>query len=258
MIVDGLIVSDELDLLEARLRYLDRHVDLWIVCEADTTHQGEAKPLWFAESSAARWRPWLDRIIHVPVGLPAPGGPRGGVGTDWYSIRERAHRSAIARGWNGLPDDALVCVSDVDEIPVSTALRIADEELAAGTVAAFEMDMYVWDARWRHPQAWLGTACARLATALALTSDLPETGPAQAMRDLRGAGAEPFPHAGWHLSWTGGLDGWRRKLVSFSHAELAGVDLEGCARTGLDVNGIQMVEAVDHEVPAALLEAARR
>ena len=43
MIVDTFLYFNERELVELRIKYLDRVVDLFVVIEADVTHQGKSK-----------------------------------------------------------------------------------------------------------------------------------------------------------------------------------------------------------------------
>ena len=70
---DCFMFRDELDMLEMRLHGLDGKVcDAWhVIVESPRTHRGIAKPLVFQEN-LDRFKPWLDRILHV-IAEPEPG-----------------------------------------------------------------------------------------------------------------------------------------------------------------------------------------
>jgi len=46
-IYDCFIFFNELDLLEIRLKTLDKVVDYFVLVEADKTHRGKKKPLYY-------------------------------------------------------------------------------------------------------------------------------------------------------------------------------------------------------------------
>jgi hypothetical protein len=106
-VVDCFIFADELDMLECRLTELEEVVDWFVLVEAESTFQGDPKPLAYAEHRD-RFARWSDRIVHVVAELPDASA--------W--IREAAQREAIIDGLRALPlapDDTIV-LSDVDEI----------------------------------------------------------------------------------------------------------------------------------------------
>ncbi|MBY0430568.1 MAG: N-acetylglucosaminyltransferase, partial [Rhodospirillales bacterium] len=99
---------NEFDVLEIRLHELQGVVDRFVLVEADRTHAGQPKPLYFHENRQ-RFAAFLDRIEHVVVrDMPEGDDP-------WR--RERFQRDCITRGLGGAGPDDLVMVSDVDEIP---------------------------------------------------------------------------------------------------------------------------------------------
>ena len=65
-IYDCFIFSNELDLLEIRLRILNPYVDYFVIVEADKTHRGKRKPLYF-QKNKKRFKKWGDKIIHIVV-----------------------------------------------------------------------------------------------------------------------------------------------------------------------------------------------
>src|SRR5947208_2297917 len=109
MIYDCFTFFNELDLLEIRLNVLTEIVDRFVLVEAHQTHQGEHKPLYFAENRA-RFHRYNDKIIHVVV----DGFPPDAV-SPWD--RENHQRNCIARGLAGARLGDTVLISDADEIP---------------------------------------------------------------------------------------------------------------------------------------------
>ena len=97
----------ELDVLEIRLRELDKVVDRFVIVEADRTHMGDPKPLFFRENSE-RFSAFRDRIIHITVtDMPET--------TDAW-VRESFQRNAIQRGLQDCRDGDWVVISDAGEI----------------------------------------------------------------------------------------------------------------------------------------------
>ncbi len=213
MIVDAFLYAGEQDMCELRMRTLAPVVDVFVPVMCTLTHQGEP--------TAVPPLPDVDVPVapYVVNPEPIPDGSRGGVGSRWYQFIERQHRDGIRRACDlcsvvRVHDDAVVLVSDVDEIPHPDAVLVAARLIRAGGWVVFEQRFHSTYLQWLHPQQpWLGTT-ATLARDLA----------PQQMRDRRGDATVmlPIPTGGWHLSWFGSDAQRARKLATFSHAELRG------------------------------------
>ena len=66
MIYDCFPFFNELDLLEIRLNELSGVVDRFVLSEAELTHNGDRKPLYFNEHKD-RFAKFADKIIHIIV-----------------------------------------------------------------------------------------------------------------------------------------------------------------------------------------------
>lgn len=230
-VVDCFTFAGELDMLECRLTQLQDVVDWFVVVEAAETFQGDPKPLSY---DPARFVDWDDRIVYVVADLP-PGGDA------W--VREAAQREAMWQGIDqlDLDGDDTIIVSDVDEIwradvPVTDLPR---------PFTVLTLTMYVHHFGWMHPDPWHGPVVTSVA-------DLPpaELGTFQTVRSCRLHELPPrVRNAGWHLSWFGGSEASVRKLGSFSHTELADVDIYDCESRGLHVDGSPLVAVSALDVP---------
>ena len=110
MIVDTFMFYNELDVLEVRLTELDRYVDRFVLVEAEVNHAGGPTDLIF-QKTKERYAKWAHKITHIVV--TAAESPTD---KDPWS-REKYQRNCILRGLEDVPNDALVMVSDADEIP---------------------------------------------------------------------------------------------------------------------------------------------
>jgi len=150
-IFDCFTFSTELDLLEFRLDLLAPVVDGFVIVEAPRTFSGVTKPLLFHENRR-RFERHLSSIVHVVVNdLPPPIPDR------W--VPERFQRDAILRGLDGVEPDALVIVTDVDEIPDPCVL-----DMLRGRrfdAVALEMRMCYYRANWEHVDGWSKARVAR-------------------------------------------------------------------------------------------------
>jgi len=151
----------------------------------------------------------------------------------------------------------VLLMGDVDEIPRASAVRDVAEALGDKEQVAFDQThaMYYvnnvcYTIRWR------GTQAARVGWARHVTP--------QGMRDDRNRA--PFvADGGWHftsLQGAEGLDGYKRKLAGFSHADEVALymdedHLRECVALGIDPTGRRDVlfrvrEPVEQDYPAWL------
>ena len=277
MIIDLFLYNGEKNLLDVRFAELADTVDVFVPVIANRTHQGdpvEVMPLVTSVGAAVVTSGKWHVVDSEPVplgGLPLDygsfvpssfvegpglrwslvdladfdGTPRGGAGRPGYQVRERAHRDRAIAILDDLPDDAVLLLSDCDEIPRVDAIERAVSSLADGWLNdeggphQFMQTMYGFAIDWQMPQPWPGTTAATLGWARKYG--------VQAMRDARGDYCATLPRGGWHFSWLGGPDEWMRKQQSFSHAELNHRDCDDFMRhwrEGVHSNG-ELLEPVE-------------
>ncbi|CAE8643408.1 unnamed protein product, partial [Polarella glacialis] len=130
-VVDTLLFSSELDILEARLHELYEWVDLIVIVEIGITYQGAPRNSTLAsclrlDNCLARFWPLLDKVHYTFV----ESLPNCGVGDAWAC--ESQHRELLLHGFlnaGGLDED-MVIVSDADEFArASTAWTLANCEV---------------------------------------------------------------------------------------------------------------------------------
>ena len=186
---------DELDMLQCRLEELADSVHRFILVEATQNHQGQQKPLHFAENRD-RFAPWADRIIHVVVNdLPDNPNP-------W--VREHAQRDAALATLEDADGCDLVLIGDLDEIPSRAALEAKPRPAVAlqQNVCMFAVDWMAFAER----TSVIETAAYARVNGLAAVRDQRHIYPA--IRD-----------GGWHFSWLGGKERCLEKLDNFCHLE---------------------------------------
>lgn len=179
-IIDGVILYNELDMLELRLRTLDSAVDYFVICEANRTHSGQPKPFYLADNPVAlsRFEPWLPRMVLVRADLRMVSG-------SWE--RERQHRRELGAGIRLVAEPGdLVVVADIDEIPRPSALKQVNPTVGA----RLELEMFYFNARTRVRQGW-SIGC------------IPFDADADAndVRTLAGKDVPTIDRAGWHFSY---------------------------------------------------------
>ena len=128
---------NELDLLEIRFNHLYDVVDYFVITEADVTHAGNAKPLFFKEN-AERFQKFLPKVIHnVATDFPAD---LNNFARDWYQ-RDSVYPVLASR----LADNDILIYGDVDEIPNLKALQDGIAAIrAGGKMAHLAQDVYYY------------------------------------------------------------------------------------------------------------------
>lgn len=212
-IVDCFTFFNELDLLELRLRFLDPHVNTFVIAEANLTHSGNPKPFYYA-GNKERFKQWHHKIIYLPVQLSAEGlifndddttyNPENG---SW--VLECGQREALAQVAGSLGDDDLVIVSDLDELPDPAVLATIDT--SAPKVLSQLFHNYFLNCQNVKGERWWNGS-------IVCSGKFFKAHGAQVLRDNRYV-YPAIKKAGWHFSYLGGVQAIQQKLRSFSHTE---------------------------------------
>lgn len=201
MLVDAFMFYNEFDVLELRLETLDKYVDRFVLVEAEVNHVGGPKELFF-QNNKERYGKWLHKITHIIV--TADESPKDE--NPWS--REKFQRDCILRGLDGVPVEAIVMVSDVDEIPDMSKVHY---EHLPHVVCSTHMWMFQYSFDYIFTgEPWVGTVIT--------TCELFKRMGPNYLRDHRWK----FPivqYAGWHLSSFGDAKHVLNKLLTFAHAK---------------------------------------
>ena len=108
-IIDCFTFYNEIDLLKFRLAELYDYVDKFILVEANLTHSGNPKELYY-EKNKELFKEYNDKIVHIVV------NDMQSISGDW--TRENYQRECIDRGIKSLNlnDEDIIIISDLDEI----------------------------------------------------------------------------------------------------------------------------------------------
>lgn len=256
-VLDACLFSGEAELLALRMMTLADVVDHFCVVACTKTHQGQTVQIGkiltaydhavhIAQPKAAslHWcHPDLDYTDKNGRKWARPADERGAVRSLWFALVERQHRDACLTAALTITDDpdAVILVSDVDEIPRPEIVAELGTDFGAAMLDTckwwtMEMRFVSTLLTLRVPQMWFGTCVSRLA-------DLAP----QAMRDARTTVDLENPdcgtivEAGVHLSWLGTDDERARKLATFSHAEHRQWDHAGARRDSMHIGGQPLV-----------------
>jgi beta-1,4-mannosyl-glycoprotein beta-1,4-N-acetylglucosaminyltransferase len=211
MFVDTFMFYNEFDVLEARLEILDRYVDRFVLVESEVNHVGGSKPLFF-QGNKERYKKWWPKIVHVVVA--AAESPKDK--NPW--CREKFQRECILRGLEAgraldgtevgaVPNESIVMVSDVDEIP---DLRVVPYEKLPHLINSVHMWMFEYSFDYMFTgEPWFGTVI----TNCEMFKNIGPNG----LRDNRWK-FPSFQCAGWHMSSFGNAEHIANKYKTYAHA----------------------------------------
>lgn len=209
MIIDSFIFNDELDMLEFRLELLWHKVNKFIIVEADKTFTGLPKKLYYNENKE-RFK-WAESKIHHYIfspdieGLDFSSKPTAyDPAHDCWKL-EYQQRNAIGDIAVQFPNDAIIILSDCDEIPSYEAIDIARE---CSLPLACQQDLFYYNVSNFCQQDWRGSIFSTVGQLLDIAP--------QTLRDMRNQ-LPGITNGGWHLSWFGNIE---KKLSTQSHQEL--------------------------------------
>ncbi len=212
-IFDCFTFFNELDLLEFRLKLLDKQVDYFVIAESNLTHSGQIKPYYFHEAKE-RFSPWQQKIIYLPVeqstdGLVFEEQKKYNPGSAAWKL-ENGQRNELLKATNYMEDTDMVLLSDLDEIPSPLAIKKA---ISFFKPVAFSMlfHYYYINCQGAKKDRWWKGCIA------ATAKQFKEISP-QGLRDKR----DIFPSladAGWHFSFLGGVKKIKQKLEATAHTE---------------------------------------
>lgn len=121
-VIDAVIFSIELDLLEIRMKELWEHVDHFVVLEADRTFTGKPKRLYLKENlEKFSWA--KEKLIHETFSGLSELKPR-----ESPFVNEGRMRRRMTEIIDGLASkgDVIIC-SDVDEVPSAHTVQLLKE-----------------------------------------------------------------------------------------------------------------------------------
>jgi beta-1,4-mannosyl-glycoprotein beta-1,4-N-acetylglucosaminyltransferase len=211
MVIDAILFTDEIDILEIRLNELNSVVDKFVIVEALEAH---GSPKRREACLAKNWdvvRPFEDKIKYVVLDKLEPAYTDGVSG--W--ARENYHRNALMAPVLDVIESAndIVIVSDADEIPRARAIQSYLRERPAG-VALLRLDHYFYNVNC-YGGVWMRSSIGTL-------KEYQEMGGFQAPRGHLGDVVErmviAIGNAGWHFSSFFSVPRLREKLANFAHS----------------------------------------
>lgn len=210
MLIDAFTFFNELDLLEARLNFLDPYVDAFVIIESDRTHAGKSKELNYLLNKE-RYKKFENKIVYKPLVYSSDASKLG----PWDY--EFAQRDYIAKALDSFSENDFVIVSDLDEIPNPLVFDEAKNivKSSSSSVARLIQKMYYYNLSVRQNVTWNRCYLSSKKTIL--------DNSATWLRLNDGAHENvEFHHVfngGWHLSYFMPIDKIVEKMQNFAHQE---------------------------------------
>lgn len=216
VIVDAVLVSTELDMLEIRIREYEPFVDLFIVVESNMTFAGTPKRKYFAEQwNGAQHNRFdfipRDKIVYLAVDDLVPNLPPGSFENE-ATMRGRITQLLHEQASLGrIPAGSLILHSDVDEIISRDTLTLLS------TCQGFPSPLHLQVGNYRYgfafPLSDSGYWRPKVVT------HNPDSASVDTLQYGHGrAGDTMLADAGWHCSWCfKTLEEMKIKMLGYSH-----------------------------------------
>jgi beta-1,4-mannosyl-glycoprotein beta-1,4-N-acetylglucosaminyltransferase len=172
-----------------------------VLVESELNHSGGPKELFFYNKQD-RFTKWLHKIELVIV--PADESPKDE--NNW--AREKHQRQCILLGLKDVPDQSIVMISDIDEIPDLSKIPITNLPHLTTSV---HMWMFEYSFKYLFTgEPWFGTV-------ITTCENLKKVGP-NYLRDNRWK-FPSFKNSGWHLSSFGNGKMVANKVNTYAHSK---------------------------------------
>jgi beta-1,4-mannosyl-glycoprotein beta-1,4-N-acetylglucosaminyltransferase len=234
-VFDCFTFFNELDLLEFRLKFLDSHVDHFVIAESNLTHSGQRKPYNFPEVKD-RFKPWEHKIIYLQVeqsteSLVFEEQKKYNPGSASWKL-ENEQRNALLNATTYMKDSDIVLLSDLDEIPSPVAIKKARSSSKPVAFSLLAHYYFINCQGAKNDRWWKGCIAVTAAQFKEITP--------QGLRDKRDV-YPSLPEAGWHFSFLGGIEKIKEKLQATAHTEynkdeyLSEQNIEEAVKAGKDI-----------------------
>jgi len=205
---------DEEHILDLRLNILNEFVDFFVMVESTTDHQGNSKKLNF---DIKKFKKFDNKIIYIIVDDTSEAIKKPHIGGE--SLVEQHQRNSLMRGLKNSSDDDLIILSDVDEIPDLSKLRMFDEK---NKYAVFSQMMFNYKINLLNETEnnWHGSK-------ICLKKNLKSP---QWLRNLKfkkypfwrfdkPRNLQIIENGGWHFAYLQNTESISKKIKSFAHGE---------------------------------------
>jgi len=165
-IFDCFMYFDEEVVLDVRLNSLDKYVDYFVIVESNFTHKGDRRDLKFNHNKFDKFK---NKIIYLvydkqPKGIETVNkNDSENEKSRKYilnaALRENEQRNFIQDGLNKAEDNDIILISDVDEIPNLSEVKLNNIN---EKIIMFQQDMFYYKFDLKVPDiVWTGTKSCR-------------------------------------------------------------------------------------------------
>ena len=239
MLIDSFLFFNEAELVELRIKYLNKIVDFFVIIEADITHQGKKKDWNFPKILERNLKEFSSKIQYHQLNIDPEKikNEESWIiddikGDDAWRI-ENFQRNYIKTACKKFSNEDILIISDVDEIPSKTKLEfIKSCDFKKIAPVAFEQALFHIDCNYLKLESWRGSIVTTMQICNAYS-------PHQ-LRRARNR-ISHFTESGWSFSSFGGPDKIKEKFESIAHTEFNNEKFKNmdhiidCQKTGKDL-----------------------
>ena len=239
MLIDSFLFFNEIELVELRVKYLEKIVDYFVIVEANITHQGKKKDWNFPKILRNNLKEFSNKIQYHQLNID-PDKIKNEEswiiddvkGDDAWRI-ENFQRNYIKTACKKFSNDDILIISDVDEIPSKQKLefiKLCDFKKIAPI--ALEQHLFHIDCNFLKIETWRGSIITTMQICNAYSP--------HRLRRSRNR-ISHFSESGWSFSSFGGPDKIKEKLESIAHTEFNNDKFKNtdhimnCQKTGKDL-----------------------
>jgi len=260
MLIDSFLFFNEIELVELRIKYLEKIVDYFVIVEANITHQGKKKDWNFPKILRNNLKEFSNKIQYHQLNID-PDKIKNEEswiiddvkGDDAWRI-ENFQRNYIKTACKKFSNDDILIISDVDEIPSKQKLefiKLCDFKKIAPI--ALEQHLFHIDCNFLKIETWRGSIITTMQICNAYSP--------HRLRRSRNR-ISHFSDSGWSFSSFGGPDKIKEKLESIAHTEFNNDKFKNtdhimnCQKTGKDLfhRKVQVKEVDKNFFPRDLLK----
>ena len=211
-IIDCFIFYNEINMLTYRLNALNDVVDYFILVEANQTHIGKPKNLFYQDNKHL-FEKFNEKIIHIVVDLPLDYDKINFTNDEQW-CNEIFQRNCISQGIDKIKDQLsdhdYIIIADVDEIPDPNILLKIKNNVIKNDINILEQDFYYYNLNSIRNEKWYHCKSMKYKKYKELNISC---------NDIRFYDGEIIKNAGWHLSYFGDVEFIKNKLENFAHQE---------------------------------------
>ena len=239
MLIDSFLFFNEAELVELRIKYLEKIVDHFVIIEANITHQGKKKEWNFPSILEKNLKQFSNKIQYhqLEINPEKIKNEESWIiddvkGDDSWRI-ENFQRNYIKTACKNFSKDDILIISDVDEIPSKQKLEfIKNSDFKKIAPLVFEQYLFHIDCNYLKLESWRGS--------IVTTMEICNTYSPHRLRRSRNR-ISHLNDAGWSFSSFGGPKKIKEKLESIAHTEFnnekfKSIDhINNCQKTGSDL-----------------------